>query len=259
MVAIGTLAAPILADITLAGNVTFGSGYVAPSGSGNGLLNNLYSVWEMEQADNANVVDATGASHVAVRFGTIQRTTTHIEGTFAAESAQNAGWTNYSDTAFNTNGSFSCSAWIIGASDGDQIITYNGFGGAVNSFTLYFDGAGVFGTANRWLCVVRNAANTANYLATSTVNANTGTNLVVAVWDSGSNIGRISVNGETFVATATTDGLNSASDEGFQWGRVAARIDESCWWVNRVLSQGDVTLLWNSGNGLFYSGGGWQN
>lgn len=31
LVAIGTLAAPILADITLAGNVTFGSGYVAPS------------------------------------------------------------------------------------------------------------------------------------------------------------------------------------------------------------------------------------
>lgn len=239
---------------------------VATGGAGNSLLNNLYSVWEMEQADNTDVVDATGQSHTATKFGTTQRTTTgHIEGSFASDSAGNSGWSNFVNTAYNTNGDFSGYSWVSNTGDGDAILNFNGGGTKTNSFAVYFDGAGLFGTANRWVLLIRKADNSGNYKANSTVTANTGTNMVVWTWNSATLEGKISVNGETLVGTGTTDGLNTNTDEGFQVGRVGGQIDETAWWVNRVLNDTDITALkgtynfsTGAGTPLFYSSGGWQ-
>lgn len=239
----------------------------AASGAGNGLLNNLYSVWEMEQADNTDVVDATGQSHTATHWGTTQRTTTgHIEGSFANDSAQNAGWTNFSSSAYNTNGDFSGSAWLINSQDADVVLGYNQGGTKTNSFTVFFDAAGLFGTANHWVLLVRKADNSGNFKANSLVAANTGTNLVVWAWNNTTKVGYLSVNGEAMVNTGTTDGLNSNTDEGAYFGNVGGQIDETCWWVNRVLTDTEVTALKGSynfstgaGTPLLYSGGGWTN
>lgn len=225
-------------------------------GGGNGLLNNLYAVYEMEQDAATDAPDEVG-SHTLTRTGATSFSTTHIEG---SRSSSGSGTAYYSvnNTAFNTNGDFSFSAWVNEPGDGEYLL--NRFGGTgQNSWGVYYDGAGVFaGGGNHWKVIVRNSADNANYIASSTVNASgAGWHHVLVTWNSATAVMSISVDGETLVPTATTDGLN-ASTQDLRFAPMSL-VDEMAWWVNRVLGQGDATTIYNSGTGLFYSGGGWQN
>lgn len=237
------------------------------AGGGNGLLANLYSVWEMEQADNGDVVDATGNSRIATHTGTDQRTVRRVEGSFSHDSAQSSGWTNNSSTFFNTNGSFSAYAWVSNSVDADTLIGFSRYGTTTNKFTIYFDNAGTFSGGNQhWKFVVRNTNGASNIaIASSTVDASAGWHMVVVTWDSSTTTAQISVDGETFVSTGSTgqawnQGFNSgtAPNSGFSFGMVAGPIDESAFWIDRVLTQANVTSLYASGAGFFYSGGGWN-
>lgn len=242
--------------------VAFTNSSAGGGGGGNGLLNNLFAVWEFEQADNTDTTDATGNGRTLTHFGTTQRSATHIEGTFATDSAQNAGFSNLVASAYNTNGDFSIVGWANGGSDGDAWISWNGGGSAQNTLTIYFDHTGTFaGGVDHWKAIVRKADNTGNYTpVSSTVTiSGAGWHMIAVVVDGTAKTTSLSVDGETFVTTGTTDGLSPSLDEGFQFGRVASLVDETAWWVNRKLSQSDITTLYNSGSGFFYSGGGWQN
>lgn len=217
--------------------------------AGNGLLSGLIAVWDMEVPDATDVTNSLGASNVLTRVGTTVRETTHIEGSFADSGTTSAYWTN-AESVFEGTGSFSLAVWVNRHNinvDGDII---SGRWGSGHSWLLWFVG-------NVPRLSIRNAADGSNFNADSTVTLDAnGWHLVVITYNSSTAIGQISVDNETFVATATTDGMRSTS-EPFQFGAGVSYHDAAAYWNATVLTQTKVSALYNSGTGLFHSGGGW--
>lgn len=219
------------------------------AGAGNGLLTGLIAVWDMEVPDATDVTNSLGASNVLTRIGATVQQTTHIQGSFADSGTTSAYWTN-AESVFEGTGSFSLALWINRHNvnvDGDIIA---GRWGSGHSWLLWF-----VGNVPRFS--IRNSADASNFNADSTVTLDAnGWHLVVITYNSSTAIGQISVDNETFVATATTDGMRSTS-EPFQFGAGVSYHDAAAYWDNTVLSQTKVGTLYNSGSGFFHSGGGW--
>lgn len=226
-------------------------------GGGNGLLNNLVAVWEMEAADASNQTDATGNGRTLTQHGSPTRSGTHIEGSFSTSTGGSIYYDS-SNAAFNGTGSFSLTMWVNGNGsqiDGDFAATRWNVGHAW----------GVYIVAGVATFYVRNAGDSLNFSAASTVTMGaSGWHLIAVTYNSSTKIAKISVDGETLVSSATTDGLNTVS-ENFTLSALSgggtglsALVDETAFW-STDLSQTQINTLWASGAGFFYSGGGWTN
>lgn len=221
---------------------------------GNGLLAGLVSAWEMEAASGADQPDATASGKTLTHVGSTTQSATHIQGSFSVQGGGSI-FLDSSDAAFDNTSSFSIATWL----------NRNG-----NTITAQapLDRSGV-GTA-AWTVVmnaspftatyyIRNAANTTWFTATSANSLNSaGYHLMVITYDSSSKVGKISIDGENFVATPTTDGMNTSASH-LQIGAISGLTDETAYW-SVPITQAQVTALWASGAGFFYNnnGGNWN-
>lgn len=242
------------------------------TGVSNGLLTGLVSVWDFNvpgsPGDNAatNIIDVTDSGHWLTNHGVPLVGIGHIEGTAAVQ----LGSTKYYDEAeatFITTGSWSMSMWFKNVSALADNIAYASRWNPGKVWALFSSG-------NNLVIGVRNAGDSSTFTATSTINVNDTTkwHLVVFGFDSGTAKAFISVDGETIVLTATTDGLRSNADiftvGDFSGGSGSAApmdIDESAYWNATVITQAKITAMigtfnfgTQTGTPLFYSGGGWN-
>ncbi len=227
--------------------------WIKAGAAGNGLLTNLEACWPMEQLTGTDAPDVSGNGNTLLHQGTPTQESDHVEGSFSA----GVGGVSYFLAAgsFPTSSvvSFSALMWFkftSGTAFPNPLLTWSG---AANSWAL------AVGTNNTSLTFfVTNAANTSNFTAISTVNVSAAAwHMAVITFDVVSKVGLISVDNETQVSTGTTDGLNSITDPlavgAFATGSPpAAHIDETAYWLSRVLSASDISTLWNGGTGLFF-------
>jgi hypothetical protein len=243
--------------------VTNGTG----GGGGNGLLNGLVAVWEMEQADNANAPDATGNGLTLTRNGTtVQNFSQFIQGSFSVQSGA-AAYLDSASASFNTTASFSVATWVYPTSGFNGQYVYDRYSVADTA------GWGIYGTgALEASFFTRKSGSSLITVPSTTSYALNKWNFICAGYDSGAQVIWISVNGSAKETVGNTDGLSAESVNltllnltGGIATSISGSLDESCYW-SRVLSNTDISFIVNgynfstqTGSPKFFSGGTWSN
>lgn len=227
---------------------------------GGTLLNNLISSWELDEA-SGNAVDSHGSNNLTEDNGPIASATgpggTGLSREFVAASSQRFSIASNSSLQMGDI-DFTLEVWVY----------FNSLGSSEMDFISKFETSG----NNREYRIRKATGNTISMglspdgSSTTEFGFNTGT-LATGTWyhlvgwhDSvNDEVGRV-VNGDTPNITAYSSGVN-VSTSVFRIGALGrgavtffhnGRLAKARIW-KRVLTSGEITQLYNSGNGLAYS------
>lgn len=226
-----------------------------PAGGALGLQTSLTGFWSFE---NTSWLDDTGNGTTLTGTGSPTTTTGKV-----GNGASLVASTSYLQAAHNTNisaagGSFSISLWLnLAGATGELII----FSKSLNTFGNLEWGFGTRFTTSNVFSFNCNNTSTSAFRAEDTVAATFGSFVhLVGTYDSSTG-GMVLYKNGSQVGTGTLTGtLNSSASAPLNFGYsgsaiqgVNSVVDQAGFWKGRVLSAGDVTLLYNSGNGLTYA------
>lgn len=221
----------------------------------------LISVWEMDEA-SGSAVDAFGSNTLTETSGTIDATTGKINGARDFEATADTEYFEIADNADVSMGDidFTITAWVNLETAGatQQIIVGKDRNAAGDrEYNLFYRTTGT-----TFAFEVFSASNSGTIVSSSTFGTpSTGTWYFIVAWyDATTNTMYISVNDGT--ANSTAKGTLQASGAApFRIGARAyatieqyfdGKIDQVTIW-KRVLTSGERTALYNSGNGLAYA------
>lgn len=223
--------------------------------AGLGLQTNCTGFWEME---STSWTDATGNGTTLTGTGSPTTTTGKV-----GNGASLVASTSYLQASHNTNianggGSFSVSLWLNTSGNPGEMFF---FSKSLNTFGNFEWGLGTrFTSANIFTFHCRNTSSTI-FRAEDTVAATTGSFVHLVGTFNSSGGGMVLYKNGSQVGTGTLTGtMNSSASAPLNFGHDGAAIspvnsvvDQAGFWKGRVLSSGDVTALYNSGNGLSWA------
>lgn len=236
--------------------LTKAGGFYKPTAAGLGLQTSLTGFWSLENTswtdDTASGTTLTGTASPSVAAAKV------------GNGVSLNGSTQLLSAADNTNvnaggGSFSAQVWVnLSSATAVNFI----FSKSANSFGNLEWGFGTrFTSANVWTFRCTNTSTT-HFQADDTVGIATGSFVhLVGTYDSGTKILTLYKNGSSVGTNTLTGTLNSSASAPINVGgesgtspiQVSSAMDQCGFWKGRILSAGDVTALYNSGNGLSYA------
>lgn len=248
-------ALPALIKPAEAGCIIGGGLLCPPPGGALGLQTNCTAFWEFQTTGWA---DATGNGTTLTGTGS-PTTTTGVVGNAASLVAS----TSYLQAANNANinaggGSFSAAFWVnLAGNPGNGFI----FSKSLATFGNYEWNFGVvFTTANVFRFTCANTS-TSFFTADDSVAFTTGSFVHLGgTFNSATGAMVIYKNGSQVGTGTLTGTLNSSASAPLSFGNNGAAIsgvnsvvDQAGFWKGRILSAGDFTALYNSGNGLSWA------
>lgn len=231
-----------------------GPGMVHSTGGGLGLQTSCTGFWSLENSswtdDTASGTTLTGTASPTNPAGIVGNGVGLDGSTQFLSAASNAN-------ILNGGGSFSAQCWVNIPSPGAGFTGVKLFSKANAAFAQDEWG---FGGGTFWTFVVWNTSSS-SFTCTSAVTLASGWHHLVGTLNSSTGAALIYVDGSVSGSGATLTGtMNSSASAPLNIGRipggilpVAATIDQCAFWKGRVLSAGDVTLLYNSGAGLSWA------
>lgn len=222
-------------------------------GGGLGLQTSLSAFWEME---NTSWTDALGVNDLTGNGSpTSSNSAPALVGNYANLTAVSTHLSHANATALTLGGgSFSIQAWVNAAvAPGLGCFLSKNDGGFANK--EYSVGT-KFTSANKWSWRLYDTSSTI-YDCNSATTFTSGWHHIVCTWDGTTQ--RIYVdNGTADTNVPTLGGINTTSTflickDGDNGAFGIAKIDQVGLWKGRVLTSGDVSLLYNSGAGLSYA------
>lgn len=229
--------------------------------AGLGLQTNCTAFWEFE---NTSWLDATGNGTTLTGSGSPTSVAGKVGNAVSVTATGQYLTASSNANILNGGSSFSAQCWIN--SGGSAVTEGTIFNKDNNAFGQREWAFGVrFTTANVWSFLVSNTS-TSLFRADA---AASGAGLVagstwvhlLATFNSSTGAVVLYVNGSASGSGATLTGtMNSSASAPLNVGRnpsatinAASLIDQCGFWKGRVLSAGDVTALYNSGNGLSWA------
>ena len=231
-----------------------GFGAVTPAaGGGNGLLTNLTSYWKLDEA-SGDAVDAHG-SNTLTDTNTVGSGTGLVYGTVRDFERDNSEYFSITSNASLVVGSTSCSwaAWVKLESDASSATIFSKWDNSNGGYSLRWN-------SYTFLAEFNSTSGFGGYttLATSADFVQATWYFVALTYENGVGLS-LSVNAGTPVTTSYTGAVYDNS-YAFEIGRQAGTgrywdglLGPAMFWKGRVLTSGDLTLLYNSGNGKLYS------
>jgi hypothetical protein len=233
-----------------------GAGLPKPGGGGGGLglQTSCTGFWEFKTTSwtdsTGNGTSLTGTGAPAVSTGPGTNSAVLFDGSSSLSAASNS-------FILNGSNSFSVQAWANLPGPTSSEIVFNKDN---NSFGQREWGIGNrFTSSNFWDVAFFNTSTT-NFAATATTLFATGWHQIVITFNSSSGLMLIYVDGAVAGSGTTISGpMNSTASAplnvGFFGSAIAntAKIALCGFWQGRVLSAGDITLLYNSGSGLSFA------
>lgn len=224
------------------------------TGGALGLQTNLTGFWSLENTswtdDTASGTTLTATGTPTASAGKVGNAADFDGSTDGLGAASNAN-------ILNGGSSFSVQAWVsIGSPPGEWQV----FNKDSTSFGQREWGLGTrFTSSNVWVFTCSNTSTTL-FRADAAANHSSGWHHLVGTFNSSGGAMVLYVDGSASGAGNTLTGtMNSHASAPLGIGQqntapigTACLIDQCGFWKGRVLSAGDVTALYNSGNGLSY-------
>jgi hypothetical protein len=219
--------------------------------AGLGLQTNCSAFWELE---NTSWTDAVGSNNLTGNGTPTPSTTTGVVGNGVNIVGANAQFLSHADTtALNMGGKdFSIQFWFNSTTSQGLLGKDNG--GFAN---IEWHASIIFTSAHFLQCEV-NASGGGTVASVTTSNSPAaGFNHAVMTFNNTSKVLTAYLNN---VATSTTGANSIPASTSALWigknqsdGQSTGPLDQIGMWQNRVLSSGDVSLLYNSGSGLSWA------
>jgi hypothetical protein len=221
------------------------------------VITSLIAYWSLGEA-SGNALDSHGSNHLTETSGTIDATAGKVGGCRDFE----AGDTEYFEIADNVDLStgdvdWTWAGWVNAETlAANPVIAHKGWINTPdgNSEWILF-----YNTSTSRFNFVKRVAASVTLVATTFGAASTGTWYFVVMWhDAVNNLMGISINDGTADTTSSSTGLNDGN-RAYQIGASSLQalywdglIDEVGFW-KKVLTSGERTWLYNSGNGRSYA------
>lgn len=229
---------------------------VASGGGGVGLQTSLGGFWSMETTgwtdDTANGNTLTPTASPTTTSGIVGNGLGVLNGSSQFLSRASAA------SIENAGGSFSVQAWVKGTVAGNGIFVNKSNGAFANRDWLL---GSIFTSGNFYSFSVLNTGSS-SFDAISTAPLDSSWHHLVGTYNSSTKAIVIYVDGVASGSGATLTGTANSSASAPIFVGVSesgaapffnGTIDQVGFWKGRVLSAGDVTLLYNSGTGLSYA------
>lgn len=231
---------------------------IITGGGSLGLQTNLTGFWSFE---NTSWTDDTASATTLTATGspTSVSTAPALVGNYLTVAGS-----DYLSAASNTNvsaggGSFSVQIWVYTSTSTTEA---GAVGKGASGFGNQEWGIGMrFTSANVWSFNVTDSSSTPTRAEDTVAFTSNAWTHLVGTYDSGTKGLTLYKNGSSVGTATATNPMQSTSNnfivaKGGYGGTGAAsgfRFDQCGFWKGRILSAGDVTLLYNSGSGLSYA------
>jgi hypothetical protein len=224
------------------------------------LLTGLISYWNLNEASGTRADSVTASGNDLTDNNTVTQAVGKIAGAAQFTALNSESLSRASNASLQTGDiDFTVAAWIYLDTLADMaLVSKDMSGGGKREFDLEFLSAA--GATNKFRMRLFRAVDS-SIAVNDTTTISTATWYFVVGWhDATANTMNIQVNGGTAVSAATGGALQAASDAAWVIGAreftaapayTNGRVDEVGFW-KRVLTAGERTALYNSGNGVTY-------